>query len=126
LGQTEKGPRKEIFYFDDDGGLNALRYNNWKIHFKIQEHHGIDVWKKPYTELRMPLIMNLRSDPFEKAHIESFLYDEWTMNHLYLLLPAQDIVGEFLMTFKDYPQRQPIGSFSLDKVMKTINEAKRN
>ena len=126
LGQTEKGPRNEIFYFDDDGGLNALRYNNWKIHFKIQEHHGIDVWKMPYTELRMPLIMNLRSDPFEKAHIESFLYDEWTMNHLYLLLPAQDIVGEFLMTFKDYPQRQPIGSFSLDKVMKTINEAKRN
>ena len=125
-GQSEEAPRKEIFYFDDDGGLNALRYNNWKIHFKIQEHHGIDVWKKPYTALRMPLIMNLRSDPYEKAHEQSFLYDEWTMNHLYLLLPAQDIVGEFLKTFKDYPQRQPIGSFSLDKVLEAITEAKRN
>ena len=70
--------------------------------------------------------MNLRSDPYEKAHEQSFLYDEWTMNHLYLLLPAQDIVGEFLMTFKDYPQRQPIGSFSLDKVLEAITEAKRN
>jgi hypothetical protein len=26
-GETEESPRKEIFYFDDDGSLNTFRYN---------------------------------------------------------------------------------------------------
>jgi arylsulfatase len=125
-GETEEGPRKEIFYFDDDGGLNALRYNRWKIHFKIQEHHGFDVWVKPYTQLRLPQLMDLKGDPFERAYFESEEYKRWMAEHLFLLVPAQAIVGQFLKTFKDYPQRQPIGSFSLDRVLESMNKAGTN
>ena len=121
-GETDESPRKEIFYFDDDGGLNALRYGRWKINFKIQEHEGWDVWKKKYTELRLPTITDLKGDPFERAHIESVNYDRWHAEHIFLMVPAQFIVGQFLATFKDYPQRQPIGSFSLDRVLEAMKE----
>jgi len=122
-GAAEKSPRKELFYFDDDGGLNALRYNRWKISFKIQENHGFDVWQKPYTGLRLPIITDLYGDPFERAYFESEDYKHWLGEHFFMMVPAQAVVGEFLQTFKEYPQRQPIGSFSLDTVMESINRA---
>ena len=123
-GQTTETPRREIFYFSDDGSLNALRYNRWKIHFSIQEHHGFDVWQKPYTKLSMPLLMDLRGDPFERAYFESEDYNHWLADHFFLVTPAQTIVGQFIQTFKEFPQRQKTGSFNLDAVFESISTAK--
>jgi len=123
-GETTETPRREIFYFSDDGALNALRYNRWKIHFNIQEHHGFDVWQKPYTKLSMPLLMDLRGDPFERAYFESEDYNHWLADHFFLVVPAQAIVGEFIQTFKEYPQRQKTGSFNLDAVFESISQSK--
>jgi hypothetical protein len=36
-GEVEESPRNSIFYFDQGGNLNALRVNNWKLHFTILE-----------------------------------------------------------------------------------------
>ena len=60
-------PREEIFYFTDDGDLAALRYGPWKIHFLMQENQGLRVWERRFTPLRMPMLFNLRSDPYERA-----------------------------------------------------------
>ena len=125
-GETDINPRKEIFYFDDDGGLNALRYGRWKINFKINENHGMETWTKPYTQLRLPTITDLYGDPYERAHIESSDYDRWLAKHLFLMVPAQAIVGEFLATFKDFPQRQPLGSFNLDNVLEQMQNAMKD
>lgn len=125
-GETEEGPRNEIFYFDDDGSLNAFRYKRWKMHFKIQENHGFDVWQKQYTTLRFPMLMDLLGDPFERAEHDSEDYNRWLAERMYLLVPAQAKIGEFLATFKDFPQRQEVGSFSLDKVLEQMESAKRN
>src|SRR5207249_1638118 len=57
-------PRHEFFYFNDDGSLVALRYNQWKLVFAEQRAHGFDVWQEPFTLLRLPKLFNLRSDPF--------------------------------------------------------------
>lgn len=125
-GQSPKSARKEMLYFNDDGNLCALRYNNWKIHFQIQENHGLDVWQKPWTSLRLPMVMNLQADPFERAQHDSENYPKWEAEHLYLMVPAQAIVGEFLMSFKEYPQRQKVGSFSLDRVLESLQQPSRN
>jgi len=125
-GETTESPRNEIFYFDDDGGLNAFRYKRWKMHFKIQEHHGFEVWQKKYTELRFPLLMDLKGDPFERAQHDSEGYSRWLAERMYLMVPAQAKIAEFLATFKEYPQRQSVGSFSLDKVLEQMEAAKRN
>ena len=38
-------------------------------------------------------------------------------------MPAQQYVGKFLATFKEFPQRQKVGSFSLDQVLETLKTA---
>jgi len=121
-GKVDKGPRREIFYFSDDGDLTALRYNDWKLIFMEQRDPGtFSVWQNPFTPLRIPLIFNLRRDPYEFAQITSNTYGDWLIDRIYLLVPAQDIVGEFLMTFKNYPPRMKAASFSLDKVMEKLS-----
>jgi len=122
-GEADEGPREEIFYFSDDGDLTALRYDDWKMIFMEQRSTGtMAVWANPFTPLRIPLIFNLRRDPYEHAQITSNTYYDWLLDHVFLLVPAQDIVGEFLMTFKDYPPRMEAASFSLDKVMEKLQE----
>lgn len=125
-GQVEEGPRKEIFYFDDDGNLNAFRYDKWKLHFRIQENHGFQVWQKAYTDLRFPMLMDLRADPYERAQHDSEDYVHWAAERMFVLVPAQAKVQEFLMTFKDYPQRQKVGSFSLGQVLEQIQASQKN
>lgn len=120
-GKEEVGPRKEIFYFSDDGDLTALRYEDWKLIFMEQQTEGtFRVWMEPFVPLRVPLILNLRRDPYERAPITSNTYYDWLLDRAYLLVPAQTYVGTFLMTFRDYPPRQKAASFSLDQVMKKL------
>jgi len=126
-GQTKVGPRDEVFYFSDDGDLTALRYKDWKMIFMEQRQEGtLKVWSEPFVPLRLPLIFNLRRDPYEVANMTSNTYYDWLLDHAFMLVPAQAYVGEFLKTFKDYPPRQKAASFSLEEVMKKMNEPTNN
>jgi arylsulfatase len=119
--QEEQGPRREIFYFSDDGDLTALRYNDWKVIFLEQRAEAtFQAWREPFVPLRVPLLFNLRRDPYERGQITSNTYDDWFLDRVYLLLPAQDYVAQFLMTFKEYPPRQKAASFSIDQVMEKL------
>lgn len=121
MGEADEGPRKEVFYFTDDGDLSALRYGDWKLIFMEQKiPQTFRAWIEPFTPLRVPLILNLRRDPWERAPLTSNTYFDWLMDRAYLLVPAQEYVGNFLMTFKDYPPRQKAASFSLDQVMEKL------
>jgi phosphoglycolate phosphatase-like HAD superfamily hydrolase len=84
--------RREFFYWTDDGNLAGLRYDQWKAVFLQQKAHGLAVWSQPLTELRLPMLFNLRSDPFERAQYESGDYVRWFIDHAFLLVPAQAIV----------------------------------
>lgn len=122
-----ESPRKEIFYFSDDGDLTALRYGDWKLVFMEQRiEETLEIWANPFTELRVPLIFNLRRDPYERAQKTSNTYYDWLIDRVYLLVPAQAYVGNFLKTFVEYPPRQKAASFSLDKVMKKLEEGAKS
>jgi arylsulfatase len=122
-GETAKSPRHEIFYFSDDGDLTALRYDDWKLIFMEQKAQGtFRVWMEPFVPLRVPLIENLRRDPYERATLTSNTYYDWLLDRAFLLVPAQTYVANFLATFKDYPPRQKAASFSLDQVMEKMQE----
>jgi arylsulfatase A-like enzyme len=118
-GEENESPRKEFFYWSDDGDLMALRYQNWKITFKIQEHEGFEVWTKEFTNLRVPNLYNIRSDPFERGP-ESMEYEKWKFDHAFLLVPAQAMAAEWLSTFKEFPPRQKPARFNLDDVMEKL------
>ncbi|MFW2441100.1 MAG: arylsulfatase [Arenicellales bacterium] len=122
-GKAEKGPRKEIFYFSDDGDLSALRYQDWKIIFLEQRAEAtFQAWREPFVPLRIPLIVNLRRDPYERGMVTSNTYDDWFLDRVYLLVPAQAYVAKFLKTFVEYPPSQKAASFSLDQVMEKLQE----
>jgi len=119
--QNVSSPRKEIFYFTDDGDLSALRYEDWKIIFLEQRvAQTLQAWAEPFVPLRVPLIFNLRRDPYERAQLTSNTYYDWLIDRAYLLVPAQTYVGSFLQTFQKYPPRQKAASFSLDQVMEKL------
>jgi len=121
-GETDKSPRREIFYFSDDGDLTALRYDDWKLIFMEQRAAGtLLVWQNPFTPLRIPYIFHLRRDPYERATITSNTYYDWLLDRAYLLVPAQAYVGQFLETFQEFPPRQKAASFSLDQVMDKLS-----
>jgi len=121
-GETEESPRHEIFYFSDDGDLTALRYDDWKLIFMEQKTAGgFRVWMEPFVPLRVPLIFNLRRDPYERAEITSNTYYDWMLDRAYLLVPAQTYVGNFMATFQEFPPRQKAASFSLDQVMEKLS-----
>ena len=119
-GETDTGPRREFFYFSDTGDLLNLRYNNWKVVFAEQRAEGFDVWQEPFTTLRLPKLFNLRTDPFELADHIAIGYDQWRIERVFALVPAQAFVAQFLSTFRDYPPRQEPGSFSLDQVLRSL------
>ena len=122
-GQTAEDPRKEFFYFGDEGGLNCMRYDNWKFVFSEQRKQGtMGIWAEPFTELRLPKIFNLRMDPYERADITSNTYYDWLIDHAFVLVPAQVEVGKMLATFKDFPPSQATGSFSINKVLEQMQQ----
>jgi arylsulfatase A-like enzyme len=116
-------PRKEFFYWTDDGNLAALRYDRWKLLFLDQRAIGLNVWQDPLLTLRFPKLMDLRSDPFERAQSDSGNYDDWRVTHAFLVVPAQAVVGQHLQTYAAFPPRQKPGSFNLDEVMKKLQES---
>ncbi|MHC5137798.1 MAG: arylsulfatase [Planctomycetota bacterium] len=123
-GEVEESPRKEIFYFSDDGDLTALRYGDWKMIFMEQKAEAtFRAWMEPFVPLRVPIIENLRRDPYERASVTSNTYYDWLLDREYLLVPAQAYVGEFLTTFQEFPPRQKAASFSLDQVMEKMTGA---
>jgi arylsulfatase A-like enzyme len=122
-GQVAESPRKEFFYFSDDGDLMALRYDNWKLVFAQQRVEGtMQIWAEPFVKTRVPYMYNLRTDPYEKASITSNTYWDWMLDHVYLLVPSQKIVGQFLATFKEYPPRQKAASFTIDEVLQMLQQ----
>ncbi len=122
-GEVDKGPRESFFYVNDDQQLTALRYDNWKLVFLEQRVTGtLQIWAEPFVSLRLPKIFNLRTDPYERADVTSNTYYDWLLDRAFLLVPAQDYVGEFLKTFKEFPPRQKAASFNLDEVMAKLQE----
>ena len=106
-GGSDVSPRKHFFYVSDDGDLTALRYDNWKIVFLEQRATGtLNVWAEPYTELRVPKIFNMRTDPYERADITSNTYYDWLLDHAWVLVPAQAYVARMLHTLVEFPPRQ--------------------
>jgi arylsulfatase len=123
-GKKKKPDRQGFFYFTDDGDLACLRYDNWKVAFLEQRARGtLQIWAEPFVALRVPKIFNLRTDPYERADITSNTYYDWLLDHVFILVPAQAGVAEFLETFKEFPPRQKAASFSVDQVMEKMKES---
>ena len=115
-GTEKESPRKEFIYVNDDGQIVAMRYDAWKAVFLENRGKGFEVWREPFTELRVPLLFNLRRDPFERAQHNANTYNDWFLDRAFVLVPMQGMAAKFLETMKEYPPSQTPGSFNLKKI----------
>lgn len=112
--EVDESPRHEIFYFDQGGNLNAVRYDDWKIHFTVTKG---DITQAVREKPAWPVVVNLRADPYEKAPEESKMYVRWyAENTMWTFVPIQNFVGKFLQSFKAFPPVRG-SSLSVDEVL---------
>jgi len=102
-GETKKGPREQILYFGQGGELNAVRWNDWKVNFA-----GVDgnIATGTRKVTGWPLIVNLRADPYEKMPFDSSMYIRWYADNMWLFVPIQAQVKNFLATIPEFPFEQ--------------------
>lgn len=122
-GKVDQSPRRNFWYVNDDGEVVAARYDDWKVVFLENRGQGFGVWREPFTELRVPLLFNLRRDPFEKAQHNSNTYDDWFLDRPYIIVPIQGLAAQFLQTMIDYPPSQTPGSFNLSKIEERLKQS---
>ena len=123
-GGVKDNPRPGFLYWSDEGDLMAIRYGNWKVHFTEQRSEGFDAWQDPFTSLRFPKLVNLRTDPFEEADKSSMLYPKWRADRIYMLVPAGALVGQYIQTMMEFPPRQRPESWSVGDVMEKLQRHK--
>jgi arylsulfatase A-like enzyme len=122
-GKTKESPRNLFFYFSDDCDMLGLRYDNWKLVFMEQRMPGtLGVWAEPFVPLRMPKVINLRTDPFEYAPITSNSYYDWMFYNAYFIYAAQAGAAQFAETFKEFPPAQKPNSFTVDDALRKMSE----
>jgi arylsulfatase len=118
-GKEKESPRRGFLYWSDDGDLMALRVDQYKIVFAEQRATGFKVWQEQLSPLRIPTILDLRADPFERAE-ESSWYTQWMVEHNFAMYAAQAIVHDWLESFKDFPPRAKSASFSVDQIVDAL------
>ena len=118
-GAEEKSPRKGFIYWSDDGECMAMRMGRYKIVFAEQRKTGLEVWREPLSEMRIPKFFDLRADPFERGE-ESFKYNDWFLEQNFLLYSGVPILARWLESFEEFPPRATPASFSIDKVMQSM------
>jgi arylsulfatase A-like enzyme len=121
-GEVAKSPRNAVVYFSDDGELIAVRVGDWKFNLAEQRANTMRQWAEPFVKLRLPYIMNLRRDPFERAEINSNTYLDWMVDHVPQLYMMQAVVAAQIADFAKFPPRQRPASFNLDAVLAHVSQ----
>jgi arylsulfatase A-like enzyme len=119
-GKADQSPRNEFIYVNDAGEVVAIRVGDWKATYMENRAEQLQVWREPFVHLRLPLLFNLRRDPFEKAQHNSNTYHDWMIDRAFVLVPLQALASRFLMSMKDFPPSQTPGDWSLDTLEKQI------
>lgn len=116
-GKTDKSPRDSFVYINDDGYPVGVRKGDWKTVFAEQRAKRFDLWREPFTFLRIPKLFNLRRDPFERADTDSNTYNEWWSDRLPRVMQGSAIVRQFMASFAKFPPRMTPSSFTIDQVV---------
>jgi arylsulfatase len=72
------------------------------------------------VKLRLPALIDLRSNPFERASHEAIGYAHWRTERDCLLVPAQAYIANWLASFRELPPHQTPASLSLEQVMRKM------
>jgi arylsulfatase A-like enzyme len=116
-GEVAEGPRKEFFYWSDSGDLMSVRHGPWKLTYKSIKGN---LFTGHATSTNVPIVTNLRADPWERYQDESMMYGKYWGEKLWTVLPGGVITAKYLETFKDYPPSQVGGSFGVEQILQKV------
>ncbi|MEJ5018781.1 arylsulfatase [Ochrobactrum vermis] len=103
-GESDTTPRDAMYYFDQGGNLNAIRWNDWKLSFATMSHGNIATATREVTN--WALIANLRMDPYERAMEDGGGAIEFLARNMWLLVPVQGKIKEFFTDFDKFPYQE--------------------
>ncbi|RDJ09423.1 arylsulfatase [Rhizobium grahamii] len=103
-GDVQAGPRDSVYYFDQGGNLNAIRWNDWKLSFAIASHGNIATATREVPS--WALITNLRMDPYERGMDEGGGATEFLARNIWLLVPIQGKIKDFFSDFDQFPYQE--------------------
>jgi arylsulfatase A-like enzyme len=103
-GDAETGPRDSVYYFDQGGNLNAIRWNDWKLSFAIASHGNIATATREVPS--WALISNLRMDPYERGMEEGGGATDFLARNIWLLVPIQQKIKDFFSDFDQFPYQE--------------------
>ena len=126
-GEEKKSPREGFLYWSDDGDLLAIRAHEWKIafmeqHSEISPSLPVSIWQGQFTKLRVPMLYNIKADPFERGP-ESIFYARWQVERVWVQVPIQAVIAKWIESFKEFPPRTKAASFTVSDVMEKITTA---
>jgi arylsulfatase A-like enzyme len=131
-GETGQTPRDVIYYFDQGGNLNALRWNDWKLSFAIASEGNIATATREVPA--WALIANLRMDPYERGMKEGGGAIEFLARNMWLIVPVQGKIKEFFSDFAQFPYQEGsslnasginYGMLRQESALKRLNELER-
>ena len=122
-GKAAQGPRREFFYFSDDGLLTGARVGDWKLVFAEQRARRFDVWRDPFVTLRIPKVFHLRRDPLERADTDSNGYNNWWDRKVAPVgMQGQVAVMQFVQSLQQFPPRQRPATFTVDQILEVLKQ----
>jgi arylsulfatase len=118
--QNKKSKPNILIIMSDD--VAAIRLGDLKLTFLRQNSKGLKVWETPFEELRMPMLTNLRMDPFERAVDEASEHPKYAGNRLFYFTPAVEYVTKWVYSFKEFPPRSKPGTYGLGDLIEKMTE----
>jgi hypothetical protein len=112
-----------VVYFSDDGDIIAVPVGDYKFQLAVQRAVSTQAWAEPFVKLRLPHIVNLRRDPFERADWNSNVYWDWAVYHIPQMYLMQAVIAGQMEDFAKFPPRQAPASFNLDSVLEQAKTA---
>jgi len=103
-GDAKEPPRDAIYYFDQGGNLNAIRWNDWKLSFAIASKGNIATATREVPS--WSLIANLRMDPYERGMEEGGGALKFLAQNMWLIVPVQGKIKEFFSDFSQFPYQE--------------------
>ncbi|MCJ8159557.1 arylsulfatase [Sphingomonas sp. LaA6.9] len=113
-GATDQSAR-DIFFYYAESHLQAMRWNQWKLHFATRNgYYGTT------TELEIPWLFNIRQDPFETYDQAPGPRADVSQRKSGLMNIMLSKIHEHLATFEAYPPRQAATTLKIDDMIEKM------
>ena len=116
-GTAKESARDEFIYYAE-ANLQALRINQWKVHFFVR-----DGYYGRTRKLDIPYLFNVRQDPFESFESAPGARATVTQHKTWLFNATLERLARHAATLRKYPPRQKSSSLSIAEMMQKLTES---